>query len=72
MTFQTGPDGTVEGHSIDVRPVATDQEVESVVDLIGRFHSESFYKRTRFAADRVRRNAIRFRDQPERRLVAPA
>ena len=58
--------------TISVRPVRTETEVEIVVDLIERFHGESIYQQAPFAEDRVRRNARRFRDDTDRRLIALA
>ena len=52
--------------------MTSDADIDIVVDLIGQFHGESFYRRTPYSADRVRRHARQFRNKPDRRLVALA
>lgn len=58
--------------TISIRPMATDADIEAAIDLIERFHSEGVYRQAPFAKDRVRRTAIRFRDDKDRRLAAVA
>lgn len=61
-----------DGQAISVKPVTTETDIEAVVSLIERFHGESLYRQAPFAAERVRRNARRFRDDKDRRIVAMA
>lgn len=72
MISETDQPPSKDAGRIDIRPVETEADIAATVDLIGQFHAESPYRRVPYAAERVRRNAERFRDIPDRRLVALA